>query len=127
DQQPFDLMEHRRVSDIRVAAIDTARADNADRRLLRLHGAYLHRRGMGAQQHVRIEIESVMHRPRRMVAGNIEGFEVVIIVFDFRPFGHAVADTSEELLDALESTGDRMQATSGLATARQGYIDTLGC
>jgi hypothetical protein len=33
DQQAFDLVEHRRVGDIGVAAVDAARADDADRRL----------------------------------------------------------------------------------------------
>ncbi|MCY1300387.1 hypothetical protein D9M70_499500 [compost metagenome] len=67
-----------------------------------------------------------MHCPGRVVAGNVERFEVVVVVFDFGAFGNAVANPGEELLDALKSTGNRMQATGGLATARQGHIDTLG-
>ena len=126
DQQAFDLMEHRRVSDIGVAAIDTAGADDADRRLLRFHGAYLNRRGVGTQQHVRVEIEGVVHRPRRVVARDIERLEVVVVVFDFRPLGHAVADMGEELLDTLKRAGDRVQTTGSLATTRQGHVDTLG-
>ncbi|RMO19822.1 hypothetical protein ALQ47_05273 [Pseudomonas cichorii] len=47
DQQAFDLVEHRRVGDIRITAVYTTRADDADRRLLRLHGPHLHRRGVG--------------------------------------------------------------------------------
>lgn len=61
-----------------------------------------------------------------MVAGNVERFEVVVVVFDLRAFGDAVADVGEELLDAFQGTGDRMQTTGGLATARQGYINALG-
>src|SRR4051794_15103293 len=43
DDQALDLMEHRRVSLVRVAAIGAARTDHADRRLLAQHGAHLHR------------------------------------------------------------------------------------
>src|SRR5450830_1678494 len=126
NQQAFDLMEHRRVGDIRVATVHTAWADDADRRLVRFHGADLYRRGMGAQQHVRVEIEGVVHRPGRVMAWDVERLEVVIVVFDLRAFGDAVADMGEELLDTLQSPGDRMQTARGLATTRQGYVNGLG-
>ena len=74
DHQAFDLVEHRRVGLVGVAAIGAARADHADRRLLRQHGAHLHRRGVGAQQQpravgLRVEEERVVHFPRRMACG----------------------------------------------------------
>ena len=50
DHQPFDLMEHRRVGHVGIAAIDPARGDQAQRRRLRPHRPDLHRRGVGAQQ-----------------------------------------------------------------------------
>ncbi len=114
------------MGDIGVTAIHTAGADDADRRLLRFHGADLNRRGMGAQQHVRIEIEGVVHRPGRVMAWDVERFEVVIIVFDLRAFGNAVANVGEELLDSFQSAGNRMQTASGLATARQGHVNGFG-
>ncbi|MCY1175091.1 hypothetical protein D9M73_153140 [compost metagenome] len=126
DQQAFHLVEHRRVGQVGVAAVHAARADDANRRLLAFHGADLYRRGMGTQQHVGIEIEGVMHRPGRVVARDVERLEVVIVVFDLRAFGDAVADTGEELFDAFQSAGNRMQTTGGLATARQGHINALG-
>ena len=49
-RQPLDLVEHRRVPQIVVVAVDTPRADDPDRRLARQHRADLHRRGVGAQQ-----------------------------------------------------------------------------
>ena len=51
DDEPLHLGERRRVRQIEiVAAIDAARHDDADRRLVRLHVADLHRRGVRAQQ-----------------------------------------------------------------------------
>ena len=56
---------------------------------------------------------------------NIERFEVVVVVFDFRAFGDFIADAAEALLDALQRAGDRMQAAAQLATTGQGDIDAL--
>ena len=43
DDEPFDLREHRRVRQVEVvAAVDAARRDEPDRRLVRLHVADLH-------------------------------------------------------------------------------------
>ena len=53
DHQPLDLVEHRRVGRVVVAAEGAARHDDADRRLLRQHRADLHRRGVGAQHQAR--------------------------------------------------------------------------
>ena len=67
-----------------------------------------------------------MHRPGRVMAWDVERLKVVIIVFDLRAFGDAVADVSEELFDAFQSPGNRMQTTCGLAAARQGHVNRLG-
>ena len=51
DDEPFDLREHRRVRQVEiVAAIDAARRDQPDRRLVRFHVADLHARRVRAQQ-----------------------------------------------------------------------------
>ena len=87
DQQAFDLVEHRRMRLVRVAAIDLARRDHADRRLAALHRTDLHRRGMRAQQAAIAEIEGVVHRARRMVRREIQRLEVVPVVLDLRTVG----------------------------------------
>ncbi len=43
DDQAFDLMEHRRMGLIRIAAIHPARCDDADRHAFLCHRANLHR------------------------------------------------------------------------------------
>src|SRR5688572_19962942 len=72
DQQAFDLVEHRRVGLVAVAAIHLAGRDHAQRRLLAggdqiLHVADLHAGGVGAQQAAVRKVERVVHRARRMV------------------------------------------------------------
>src|SRR6476661_4666496 len=53
DHEAFNLVKLRRVGRIRVDAVGATWADNPDRWPLGQHGAHLHRRGMGAQQHAR--------------------------------------------------------------------------
>ena len=49
--QPLELVEHRRVGEVEVvAAVHPAEGDDPDRRLVRLHVADLHRRGVRPQQ-----------------------------------------------------------------------------
>ena len=109
DRQALDLVEHRRVGGVGVAAVDAPGNDDEDRRLLRLHPADLHRRGVGAQEHVaragrhrqrravgadelgvgaeraRVDVEGVLEQPRRMPGRVVERGEVVVVVLDLGP------------------------------------------
>src|ERR1035437_9240974 len=50
DDEALDLVKLRRVGGVGIDAIGAARADDADRRRLRQHGAHPYRRGAGAAQ-----------------------------------------------------------------------------
>ncbi|MNV54094.1 hypothetical protein D3C71_1462660 [compost metagenome] len=78
---------------------------------------------MRAQQAAIAEIEGVVHRARRVVRREVQRFEVVPVVFDFRAFGELVTEAAEDLGDALQGTGHRVQATALFATAGQGDVD----
>ena len=127
-QQAFDLMEHRRVGLVAVAAIDLAGGDHPQRRLLVQHVAYLATGSMRAQQPcfaaaVGREIEGVVHRARRMVRREVQGFEVVPVVLDLGAVGEFVTEAAEDLGDALQRTADRMQAAACGVASRQGDVD----
>ena len=58
------------------------------------HDPHLDRAGVGAQQlalavGAGLQEEGVVHLPRRMAGREVEGREVVEVVLDVRPFGHA--------------------------------------
>jgi hypothetical protein len=78
------------VGRIAVGAIGAAGRDDPERRLLAHHRADLHRRGVRAQQHAPplairpVEIEGVVHRPRRMILRDVERGEIVPVVLDLR-------------------------------------------
>ena len=96
DDEAFDLMKHRRVRLVGIAAIGAAGADDADRRLLLQHRANLHRARMRAQQfalarRIRLQEERVVHLARRMIRRKIELGEIIIVGLDIRPFGDGEA------------------------------------
>ena len=106
-----------------IAAIDAARHDHAQRRLVAQHRAHLHRRGVRAQQAAVGEVERVVHRPRRMVRGDVERLEVVPVVLDFGTVLDREAGVAEQRLDAPARAGHRVQAAGLLAAARQRHVD----
>jgi hypothetical protein len=81
---------------------------------------------MGAQQQLGVEIKGVVHRPRGMMLGDVERFEVVIGVFDLRAFDHGEAGVGEQPLDTAHCTGHGVQSTRRAASAGQADVDALG-
>ena len=133
DDQRLDLVEHRRVRLIAVAAIDAARRDDADRRLLRQHGADLHRAGVGAQHErepsgLRLEIERIVLLARGMLLGDVQLGEIVVVGLDVRAFGDGEAQIGEDRGDLVPDLAERMNAALGLGAGvhRQGDVGALG-
>ena len=103
---------------IRITAINPPWADHAKWGLSGFHGTNLHRGRVGAQQGAGIKIEGIMHSPGGMVARNVESFEVMVVVFNFRALLYGVAGAGKEVFDTLESSGNRVQSTKILTATR---------
>ena len=132
DDETLALMKHRRVGGVMVGAVGAAGDDDADRRLLRQHGADLARRGVGAQHLRRVaaaaggQIEGVMVGARRVMRGDVQRAEVEPVAFDIGAIDHAAAHGAEDRGDFLHGAGDGVDQ-AGLARARrQGWIDAFG-
>src|SRR5882757_1328734 len=128
-RQPLHLVEHRAVGGVGVAPVDLARDDDEDRWALRLHRPDLHRRGVGAQQHVgvRLDVEGVLEHPRRVVRRVVQGGEVVVVVLDLRAFGDFVAEPDHDVLDQPRGAGDQvLVAERPRRRAGQGDVDPVG-
>ena len=126
-------MEHRRVGGIRILPVGLAGDDDADRRLLCLHGANLNRRGVGAQQLalaalVGREEERVVHLARRMAGREVERGEIVVVGLDVGTFGDREAHIGEDRGDFVDDLADRMDAApfGGRLAHRQRHIHLLG-
>jgi hypothetical protein len=123
DEQPLDLMKHRRVAGIGIDAIDAPGRNQCHRRLLRLHGADLHRRGMGAQQMTVLEIERVMQRARRMIRPECSALRSCRTRLRSPGRGPPETRAPEDLLDAQARERDRMQAAQ--VSPRPGSVTSM--
>ena len=132
DDKPLNLMEHRRVRRIAVAAIHTARRDDANGWLLRGHSADLDRRCVRAQNHFLAiprhmvgEVKSIMHCTRRMRLRNIERSEIVPVVFNFWPFGHSKSHIGENLCQLVHDLAYGVYGSAWYFWRGQRHIDAL--
>ena len=64
-----------------------------------------------------------MHGARGVVGGNVEGFEIVVIVFDFGPVADFETGTGEKVFDTGHRERDRMSTTQGTTPTRQRDVD----
>ena len=103
-----------------------AGAHHADGQGLRFHGAHLHGGGVRAQQQ-RIHMagaheEGVLHLAGRVVGREVQGLEHVVVVFDFRTFGHIIAELAEDIHDLLADNGNGVAGTQGEGISGHGEV-----
>ena len=85
-----------------------------------------HRRG-GRRRRKRLgQIERVLHVARRMLGRHVERFEVVVVVFDFGPFEHLVAEAREDLLHLFAHQAERMAKAEDRRAAGQRHVHRAG-
>ncbi len=113
-----------------VVAVHGTGADHTDRsiRLAGLHGPGLDTGSLGPQQEIigRCQVERILHIPGRMILRQVQGFEIEVIVFDFRTAFHFKPHAHENLLDFPQRELYGMQMAAVTMTAGQRDIDTLG-
>ena len=126
DDKPLDLMEDGGVGGIDgIAAVHAAGRDDADGRLSLLHGADLHRGGLGAQQHLIGDIKGILRIPGGVVRRQVERFKVVVIQLDLRAGDDIKAHAEEDLLDLIQDEIKGMAVALPDRRAGQGDIDGL--
>ena len=119
------LVEHGRVRGIeRVPPVDLARVCRANRGFQRLHGVHLDRRAVRPQERQVVEIERVLRVARRVIAGHVQGFEIVVVLLDLREVEDPESHADEDLLDILLQLLDRVFPPEGIREARPRHIDT---
>ena len=90
------------------------------------HIADLNRRSVCAQNIAVFNVERILHGARRVVCGDVQGLEVVEIVFDFRAIRHFKTHTVKEFHYTLQSQGYGMQTAVFLRASGQGNIECFG-
>ena len=121
--QAFSLVEHGRVRSVAVHAVNAAGGDNADGWLFFVeHIADLNRGSVRTQNVAVFNVESILHRTRWVICRNIQGLEIMEIVFDFRAVRCFKTHTVKQLDHTLQSQSNWMQTAMFLRTARQSNI-----
>ena len=105
-----------------ITAIYGSGSDYPDRRCMFEHGPDLHRRGMGSEQDVVVYKKSILHVPGRVILGEIQCFEVVIVQFNLRTLGNLETKTGKDLGYFFSNEGNRMLAPCRTATSRESDI-----
>ena len=73
---------------------------------------------MGSQQIAAGDKKSILHVARRMVFGNIERFEVMIIVFDIGAAGDLEAHAGKDIDDFIDHQRQRMDMASARSASQ---------
>ena len=123
NNQTFHLVEHWGVGLIVVVTVYATRRDDADWRLLLLHGTDLNAGSLSTQQTGSVKPESVVVSTCRMMVRNVQGIEVVVVIFNFRASRHGKAELTEETFNTIDSTSHRMQTAVFNTTTRQRNVN----
>ena len=106
-----------------ITAIDGTGSNDPHRRLLLDHRPDLYRRGVGAQEQVILHKEGILHVPGRVILGEVERFEIIVVELDFRPFGNQKTKPGKDIADLLNDQGNRMLGPCRRPSAGKGYIE----
>ena len=127
DVESLDLVEAGAVGRVGgVAAVGSARGDNADRRRMIFHVADLHRRGVGAQQGSVFQVKGVLRIARRVDLRGVQRVEVVELILDIGAFGDDEAGGAEDVDAAFDDLADRVFAALRRPHAGQRRVEPLG-
>src|SRR5215208_838369 len=110
-RQALNLVEHRGVGRVRVAPVDSPRANHIDGRLVGKHRPDLDRRGVSPQDQALVQEEGGLHPACRVARGDVERREVVVVGLDLWPLGHAIAHAHEEVHHVIYDPHRGMQVT----------------
>ena len=131
DGEPFDLVEHRGVRGVeRIAAIHPPRHHQIHRRLVLLHVAGLHRRGVRAEQNLLglvavLQIQRVHGEPGRVSLRKVECGEVVVLGLGLGAGRHRVSHGDEDVDDLIHHLLDDVDAPPVRCPAWQGNVDGI--
>jgi hypothetical protein len=126
DEEALDLVKHRRVGRVVVAAVDGAGRDERHRAAgARRHRADLHVARVRAQERAAGgRPEAVLHVGRGVVRREAELGEVVLLELDLRPVVDGEAEAHENVDDLVAHARDRVRVPEGRRRAgRQRHVE----
>ena len=125
NHQAFDLMKHGSVRQVGIPPVNLARRDNSQRRLAGKHGSGLNGGSMGAQDNIFRNIKRILHIPCRVIPWNVQGLEIVVVGFHFRPLDNVKTKRVENVANFFRNQGNRMKGALPDGTTGQGWVEAL--
>ena len=125
DAEPLDLVKHRHVGGVVIAAIRLAGDDHPLRRTSDEHAADLHRRGVGAEQPRIIDVERVLRIARGVSGRLVDQREVVAVVFNLGALDALEAELGEDPPHLAGGERHRAQAAATQWRRGPGEIERL--
>ena len=124
NDQSLNLMEGGGVSGIHLIGAEyTSGRDHPDGQFTLLHGPHLDRRGLASQEDIVVDIEGILLISGRMSLGDIQLFEVVLVVLHLRALDHLIAHSDEDALHLFSCNGVGMAVSHLVLFCRKGNID----
>ncbi len=80
---------------------------------------------MGAQNNIVVDVEGILHVPGRMVFRDIQGLEIVEILFNLRPLFNAEAERGKDGTNLFRRQGYRMLAAFSRPATGKGHVKGL--
>src|SRR5205823_1278224 len=71
------------------------------------------------------DVERVLHVPRRVVARDVERFEVVVVGLDLGPLDDGEAEAGEDRDDLVVDARERVERAARRSPPRQGEVEPL--
>ena len=112
---------------VAVSSEDLTRDNDPERCTPFSHRPYFDRGCMSPQQKTILEVEGVLHIPGRVVGWDVQPFEVMKVILDFRPIGDRETHRGEYVYCLLRYLGYRMESAPGSSPSGKSYIQPLFC
>ena len=93
------------MGEIGIAAVDAPDRDHPQGGRPHRHDPDLHVRRVGPEEEPVVEVEGVVHGPRRVVGGNVERLEVVEVVLDLGTFQDVEPEVAERRSRFVRGSG----------------------
>jgi len=126
DDERFELVKHIHMRCVNgVGAVDAAGGDDTNGGLFAFHNANLNCGGLTSQKSTIVDVEIVERVSCGMLLRDIQGGEIVPLVFDFWAISDIKAHSAKDFQQLVYGFGDDVRFADSDGYARQSDVDKL--
>ena len=126
DNKSLYLVEKRRMCSVNcVGTVNTAGRDYSDRRLSLLHGTYLYAGGLSSENHIVVDVESILCISCRVMLRHIERLKAVMVGLDLGAVNNIKAHAKEYFLYFFKHCCEGVKSANFGSLAGESNVDGL--